>query len=79
MFAASAAWLTENLSLQVEFFFDGEPTHDDEEDCEISVAELIAEFPSIAEVSVEFRSASSLSREHAEVIAYLREGPHSSL
>jgi hypothetical protein len=58
--AVTATWDAATGHLHVTYHLDGPPTDDDEEERELTVAELVAEFPAIRTASSEFGSVEDL-------------------
>ncbi len=66
-------WDSANAKLTLRYYTDTAPSDDDEEFCEIALAELIAEFPDIRKADTACLLSRGPSVEHAEGIVYTSE------
>jgi hypothetical protein len=77
--AATVTWDEETSKLSLRYYLDREPHEDDEEECEIAMAELIGEFPHLELASTEcVRLASADDAQRLEGVVFIRSNGRSS-
>jgi len=71
--AATVNWDAETSKLSLRYYVDRDPHEDDEDECEYSMTELIAEYPDIALASTEcFRLDAIDDVRHLEGLVFIR-------
>ncbi|CAP45194.1 conserved hypothetical protein [Bordetella petrii] len=73
--AVRVGWDNDTSKLTVIYYVDGPPTEDEEDECEITMAELLAQFPDVVQADTECLDYAGKQAElrRMEGLAYLRE------